>query len=58
MSEDPAVEEVRKRRRKLLEEKYQNSIRNLLSEGNKWEREHPDKTVDLHNRKEETQNAS
>lgn len=58
MSEDPTVEEVRERRRKLLKEKYQNSIGKLVSEGSKWEREHPHKTVDLRKRKQKSQNAT
>lgn len=44
---DKAVEEVRRRRRQLLKERYGGSVGNLIKEAQRWQRKHPDQVVDL-----------
>ncbi|MFC1461417.1 hypothetical protein ACFLQR_02725 [Verrucomicrobiota bacterium] len=41
------VEEIRKRRRQLMREKYGTSVGKLVEEASKWERKHPTRIVDL-----------
>ena len=46
MFRDPA-EEVRDRRRTLLQERYGGLVSKLLAEAAKWQLEHPGRSVDL-----------
>jgi len=48
---DNAVEEIRERRRKLIKEKYAGSISRLIDEAIRWQKQHPDRVVDLRKRK-------
>lgn len=42
---DKEVEEIRSRRRKLLQEKYNGDINSLVDEAMNWQKENPDKIV-------------
>ena len=52
MKSDSAIEEIRKRRRKLFQEKYHGSIDELIAAGMKWEKHHPARVVDLRKQKD------
>jgi hypothetical protein len=47
---DKAVEEIRARRKALIEKEFNNSIKTLGEKLREWERAHPGKVVDMHNR--------
>ena len=42
MITDP-IEEIRTRRRELIQERYGGSVRKLLEAAGEWERKHPDR---------------
>lgn len=42
---DKEVEEIRARRRKLIQEKYKSDINNFIIEAIKWQQMNPDKIV-------------
>ena len=44
---DHEVEEIRKRRRRILRDDYGGSIERLVEAARRWGREHPEKVVDL-----------
>lgn len=54
MSIDP-IEEIRERRRKLMQEKYHGSVEELIAAGMKWEQHHPDRVVNLRRQQRERQ---
>ena len=45
MIRDEAIEEMRERRRKLMKEKYGNSLDRLFEEADKWQKQHPERIV-------------
>lgn len=42
---DEAIEEMRERRRRLLKEKYDNSLERYFEEADKWQKQHPQRVV-------------
>jgi len=44
---DHEVEEIRKRRRRILRDDYGGSIERFVEDAGRWGREHPEKVVDL-----------
>jgi len=44
---DHEVEEIRKRRRRILREDYGGSIEEFVKDASRWGREHPDKVISL-----------
>ena len=42
---DKAIEEMRKRRRKLLKEKYDGSLERLFNDAEQWQMQHPERIV-------------
>lgn len=48
---DREVEEIRKRRRRILRTAYGGSIDRFVQDARRWGREHPDKVVDLSKRR-------
>ena len=48
---DPAVEEVRVRRKMLLQDRYQGSIAKMLEATQQWQKEHPRQALNLRGRK-------
>ncbi|MFO7871154.1 MAG: hypothetical protein R6V03_06945 [Kiritimatiellia bacterium] len=48
---DPAVEEIRERRRKLIKERYHGSVERFIDEAMAWAKDHPDRVVDLRKKK-------
>jgi hypothetical protein len=47
---DPQVEEIRKRRRRILQVHYDGSIDRFVEDATRWSQEHPEKVVDLRKR--------
>jgi hypothetical protein len=45
---DEAIEEIRNRRKKMLLEDFGGSIERFGEEARKWQCEHPDRVVNLH----------
>ena len=45
MIRDEAIEEIRERRRRMIQEEYGGSIDRFLDDAEKWHKEHPEKTV-------------
>ena len=45
MIRDEAIEEMRERRRKLIKEKYGNSLDRLFDDADKWQKLHPERIV-------------
>ena len=48
---DREVEEIRKRRRRILRDDCGGSIERFVEDAREWGREHPDKVVDLKKRR-------
>ena len=48
---DREVEEIRKRRRRILRSDYGGSIERFVEDARRWSREHPEKVVDLRKRR-------
>ena len=44
---DHEVEEIRKRRRRILRDDYGGSIERFVEDARRWGREHPEQVVDL-----------
>jgi hypothetical protein len=44
----PLVEEVRARRKELLDKEYEGSVRKFIEAAQKWEQAHPERMADLH----------
>ncbi len=49
---DAVIEEVRNRRKKMLEEDFEGSIKKFGEEARKWEKEHSSKVKNLHDEKQ------
>ena len=47
---DREVEEIRKRRRRILRDECGGSIERFVEDARRWGRQHPDKVVDLKKR--------
>ena len=45
---DKEVEEIRERRKNFLNEKFGGSMKRFGEAARKWEKEHPEEVVDLH----------
>ena len=45
MIRDEAIEEMRERRRKLIKDKYDNSLDRLFDDADKWQKQHPERIV-------------
>ena len=45
MIRDEAIEEMRERRRRMMDEHYDGSIERLIDEAEQWQWEHPDRVV-------------
>lgn len=45
MIRDEAIEEIRERRRLMIQEQYEGSIERFLDDAEKWQKEHPEKIV-------------
>ena len=48
---DREVEEIHRRRRRILRADYGGSIERLVQDARRWSREHPEKVVDLRKRR-------
>ena len=48
---DEVIEEIRERRRKMLQEEFSGSTRHFGEEARRWQREHPERVVNLHDSK-------
>ena len=48
---DKIIEEIREKRKVMLREDFAGSIKRFGEEARQWQREHPDRVVNLHDRK-------
>ncbi len=48
MVDDPVVEEIRRRRKELFQEEFGGSIKKMGEVIRKYQREHPEKIVNVH----------
>jgi hypothetical protein len=48
---DEVIEEIRKRRKEMLAEEFGGSIKRFGEEARRWQKEHPDRVVNLHEKK-------
>jgi hypothetical protein len=48
---DQVIEEIRDRRRKMLQEDFGGSIKKFGEHARQWEKEHPERVVNLHDLK-------
>ena len=48
---DEVIEEIRERRRRLLQEDFGGSIKCFGEHARQWQREHPERIVNLHDRR-------
>lgn len=48
---DEVIEEIRERRKKMLREDFDNSIKRFGEEAQRWQQEHPERVVNLRARR-------
>ena len=51
MYRDDAVEEIRQRRKELLQKQFGGSMKRFGEAAREWQRKHPDQVVNLHDLK-------
>jgi hypothetical protein len=48
---DEVIEEIREQRKKMLQKEFGGSLERFSEHAKQWQREHPERVVNLHNRK-------
>lgn len=48
---DEVIEEIRERRKRMLREEFDGSIKHFGDKARQWQHDHPDRIVNLHDQK-------